>query len=106
MATVGPQGIAVADLNGDGKLDIVVANSAGVTVFIGDGAGGFAAAPGSPHPVGLQSGSIAVGDLNHDGIADLVVGNFGSNNVSVFLGGLGNSNATIRFTSAPISPLF
>src|SRR5215831_9769199 len=65
--------IAVADLNGDGKLDLVTANfgSGDVSVLIGNGSGGFALAErlvGGASPF-----SVAVGDLNRDGKPDLAV---------------------------------
>src|SRR5947209_19712083 len=64
--TVGsnPHAVAVADLNGDSKLDLVVANSnsANVSILLGDGAGGFGAA--TNFSAGLTPVSIAVGDLN------------------------------------------
>ena len=43
--------VAIADVNRDGKPDLVVANSGSgdVTVLLGDGRGGFVPAAGSPH---------------------------------------------------------
>src|ERR1035438_938773 len=45
-----PNDIAVADMNNDGHLDLVIANhqSPYLRVFLGDGAGRFRLAPGSP----------------------------------------------------------
>src|SRR6266700_561127 len=49
-----PFAVAVADFNGDGKLDLVVANlgSDNVTILLGDGRGGFVEASGSPISAG------------------------------------------------------
>jgi len=46
VAVRGPNSIAVGDFNGDGNLDIAVANGQGnnVRVSLGNGAGGFGAA--------------------------------------------------------------
>jgi hypothetical protein len=72
--------IAVADVNGDGKPDIVVANANGVGVLLGNGDGTFQTAV----TYGSLSGPVAVADLNGDGKPDIVVGT--GNDVSVLLG--------------------
>ena len=79
------RGTGVADFNGDGNLDLVVANSTSntVSVLLGDGKGHFAAR--TDFPVGQNPRKLAVGDLNHDGRADIVTPNTGSNNVSILI---------------------
>jgi hypothetical protein len=78
-----PPGVAVADVNGDGKPDIVVANNGAssvnagngtVGVLLGKGDGTFGAAS-SYASGGYDAASIAVADLNGDGKPDLIVGN-------------------------------
>ena len=67
-----PVFIAVADLNGDGHLDLVTANVfRTVSVLFGNGDGTF----GSPASYNVVEGpsSIAVGDFNGDGKPDLLV---------------------------------
>jgi hypothetical protein len=83
-----PVFIAVGDLDGDGDLDLATANafSDDVSVLLGDGVGGFAAADGSPFPVGDYPVSVAVGDFDGDGDQDLVTANLESDDVSVLLG--------------------
>src|SRR5208283_737119 len=97
----GPQSVAVGDFNGDGKLDLAIANrgSNTVTVLLGNGTGGFKAAPGSPFPAGTQPYSVAVGDFNGDGKLDLAIANAGGNNVTILLG-----NGAGGFVEAPNSP--
>ena len=53
METV-PYAIAVGDFNGDGIQDLATVDnySNNVTVLLGNGSGGFTAAPGSPSPPG------------------------------------------------------
>jgi hypothetical protein len=80
-----PSSIVVADLSGDGVLDLAVANQLddNVAVFLGNGNGTF----GSPatYEVG-QPLSVASADLNGDGALDLAVASYSSGSVAVFLG--------------------
>ncbi|MBL8207217.1 MAG: VCBS repeat-containing protein [Blastocatellia bacterium] len=84
----GPRSVAVGDFNGDGRLDLAVANvnSGNVTILLGNGSGGFTPAVGSPLSVGGGPLSIAVGDFNGDSRQDLTVANNISNNVTILLG--------------------
>lgn len=83
-----PDALAAADFNGDGNLDLAVANATDgtVSILLGDGSGGFKAAAGSPIAVGNAPSSLAVGDFNTDTKLDLAVANMMSNNVSILLG--------------------
>jgi hypothetical protein len=99
----GADGIAVADLNGDGKLDLITGNECdsqtcsygdspgSVSVLLGNGDGTFQSHV--DYPTGLASTSVAVGDFNGDGKPDLVVGNYDALTVSVLLG---NGDGTFR----------
>jgi hypothetical protein len=93
----------VADVNGDGRLDLVTANYASsgtVSVLLGNGNGTFQSA--TNFAVGSYPASVAVADVNGDGRPDLVVANHGSNTVSVLLGnGDGTFASATNFISGP-----
>ncbi|MFN5543631.1 MAG: beta strand repeat-containing protein, partial [Bacteroidota bacterium] len=82
--------IAVNDLDGDGKPDIIVANRGSNTVSIFRNksirgiidTGSFT--PKIDFLTGTAPNSIAIGDLNVDGKPDLAIANYSSNTVSVF----------------------
>ncbi|HWY25125.1 MAG TPA: FG-GAP-like repeat-containing protein, partial [Nevskia sp.] len=84
----GPHGLAFGDFNGDGRPDLVVANSGSgnVSVLFNTTATG-AATPSFAAAASFAAGGspfgVAVGDVNGDGKPDIAVANNGSGNVSV-----------------------
>jgi FG-GAP-like repeat len=92
-APAGARGAVGVDLNRNGWLDIVTANTGRNTIAIAinrGAAGGFE----TPREVAVGTGpfDIAAGDLNRDGIPDLVVATPDSNTIDVLLIG---PNATV-----------
>lgn len=83
-----PNDIALGDMNGDGKLDLVAANILGVaSVSLSNGDGTFA------EPVSFSAGinfRVAIGDVNNDGKLDVAVARLGD--IAVFLG---NGDGTV-----------
>ena len=102
-AGTSPSAVAAADFNGDGDQDFAVANNASntVSVFLGNGAGGFTlkSSPGT----GQGPESLAVGDFNGDGKPDLAVANATDSTLTVLLGnGDGTfTNDNSQFTTDP-----
>ncbi len=94
-----PSAVALADLNGDGKLDLIVPNSGdnNVMVRLGNGDGTFGAE--TEVSVGATQKTpwaIAVGDVNGDGLLDLVVANTESDSLTVLI----NNGSGISFTGS------
>jgi len=78
--------IVLADVNRDGRLDVVATAGDGVRVMLGDGSGGFKTVPHPPLATGKGTWRMAVGDINRDGEIDVVTCNSESKTVSVLLG--------------------
>jgi hypothetical protein len=79
-----PESIATADLDGDGDLDIVTANSGNLTVFFQTSPAVF-----GPQPLELSDPSVspqcvATSDLDSDGDVDIVCAGFGTSGLTVF----------------------
>jgi hypothetical protein len=70
-------GLAVGDLNGDGKLDLAISANDGISILLNAGSGTFAT--GVYYPSGVSGSAtgdgIAIGDLNGDKKPDVVVTN-------------------------------
>jgi Flp pilus assembly secretin CpaC len=115
-----PSAVIVADFNGDGNADFAVANKDDntISVFKGDGKGGFTAFPGSPFaltntstisekgPVAMVTANFRVKNntVNNAPEVDLAVVNQATNNVAILLSSV-DSNLNISFTEAANSPI-
>lgn len=93
----GPAAIVNADMNGDGKLDLVeIGSDQTVAVLLGRGDGTFKS-PAAYYVAGTGAIALAVADLNGDGKQDIAVVNDGANTVSVLLG---NGDGTFKAQTA------
>ncbi len=97
--------ILVADVNGDGKLDIIIGNSRSTTnqLLLNTGT---KEKPSFPEPIDLPGGehytwSIVAADVNGDNYNDLIIGNYGQSNQLL----LNNStNEVVSFQTPIILP--
>ncbi|MDH3427933.1 MAG: FG-GAP-like repeat-containing protein, partial [Gemmatimonadota bacterium] len=96
----GPQtstsGLKLADLDGDGDLDMVESTRGGVNnIYVNDGSniGSFDTAQAIDART-ERSSSVAVGDVDNDGLLDIVIGNEGS-------GGLQSNLVYLNTTTTP-----
>jgi len=91
--------LSVADVNGDGTPDLVVAHPGSVGVLLGNGDGTFQTAVTYPSG-GADYSTVAVADVNGDGKPDLLVANFCGSSSSCNNGSvgvlLGNGDGTFQ----------
>jgi hypothetical protein len=107
--TVGPSpaDVAIGDVNGDGRPDLVVTNQGNdtISVLLNVGGGAFAAPTTLVDFAGSFPEGVAIADVNHDGANDIIVTNSGGNSVTLYLGaGFGTFAPPVKIsTSAPPS---
>jgi hypothetical protein len=91
-----PVAVALADLDGDGRVDIAAASGTGVSVLINAGNGNVG--PPASFGAGTNPAAIAVGDLNGDGRPDIAVANPSIGGASVLLNLGGYFAAAVNYS--------
>jgi hypothetical protein len=100
----GPRDVRLADLNGDGFLDIVTANYSNNTVGVLLNRGDGTFAPAQTYAAGTAANSayaLAVGDFYGDGFPSVAVGNPNAGNVTILRG---NGDGTLQPSRVVATP--
>ena len=101
---VGSDQIAIADLNGDGHLDVAVTNfgfggaQGSIMTFFGDGHGKLK--DRKTYPLKGEPDGIAAGDLDGDNLPDIAITQFTKGSVAVFMNdGTGKFLKPVRYNA-------
>jgi hypothetical protein len=97
------QMIATADINGDGKLDVVTTSfvSGEVSILLGNGDGTFKSE--QRMPVGPYPSSVVLVDVTGDGVLDLVTTHYTTGEVAIFKGN--NDGTFVPYKRMPVGDL-
>jgi len=96
--------VAAADMNGDGKIDVVIADDSSQTVDvdINNGSGTFPeqASPDFSSGIDVGTSHLSTADLNGDGLPDIILTNYKTQNISIFLSIKPKTTPTVTLTAS------
>jgi hypothetical protein len=108
-STYNQMGLAISDLNGDGKKDIVSANgSAGTVSVLLNNSAGTGSFTSNSYTAGNNSSAVVCADFDNDGDNDIAVVNSSNNQIAILLNnGLGVFSAASASTAfaVDVSPV-
>lgn len=93
-----PQDISVVDINGDGKLDVVIGGGFATSIFLGNGNGTMQSALTLPSSDAI---GIAIGDMDRDGAPDIIGTRFTPGKATVSLATCGRVTLAIGSSANP-----
>ncbi len=96
----GPQELVLKDFDGDGTIDIAVANSSTNVVSVLRGRGDGTFRPIKRFPTGAYPAALASADFDRNGQPDLVTGDYSGGNVTVYRS-IGTSAGFWSYTTIP-----
>ena len=98
--------VTLADLRGDGRLDILTSNGDGsLSVLLNNGKGVYGTANVIAGASGTEAASMAIGDFNNDGKLDLALTNYGATAVNLLLGNGDGTFQAPMVTPSVINPV-
>jgi hypothetical protein len=97
-----PSALAASDLNGDGKLDLVIGYSEGSAVSVALGIGDGTFGPRADYDTGQGPASLVLADLNNDGKIDIATADMFSSTACCSIL-LGNGDGTFA-TAVDVGP--
>jgi hypothetical protein len=97
-----PFAVELAEMNGDGKIDLIVAsNDSSITIIPGDGDGNFREENKTEIKTATGAKQIAIGDINGDGLKDALVSNWSGELYAVFGGKAKIEASSFKLSSIP-----